>query len=65
MSHSVLLIQQITYVFFQDCFDLKFSFFRIKGEVHLISSHSKNKGLNNMNAHGLKRIFLKCHLQQK
>ena len=36
-----------------------------KGEVHPISSHTLNEGLNNMNINARKRIFKKCHIQQK
>ena len=37
----------------------------VKGEVHPISPHSKNEGLNNMNTNAQKRFYEKCHKQQK
>ena len=36
-----------------------------KGEVHPVSSHTENEGLRTMNTKARKRIFKKCHIQQK
>ena len=58
---KVNLEPRVTVTFFEEVIKNK----QFKGEVNSIISHSKNEGLNNMNKHGLKRIFKKCHIQQK
>ena len=49
----------------EQSFDIRNSQCRVKGEVHSITPHSSNEGLNNMDTYAGKRISKKSHVQQK